>query len=251
MKIWTLIGVMALWLAPRVESAEVVMMIGEDEYRTWETLPEFAKAELEPRGHHVKILQPDAADKNSFPGLEEALAKAEVLWVSVRRRTLPKAQLAALREYVESGKPVIGIRTASHAFAPKIQQDLKDEALGMWPEFDGEVLGGNYQNHHRGEDKTVVTVTAGGSAHPILNGIRVEELVGNGTLYKNNPVKVSARVLLMGTVPGQSAEPVAWTHEAGLNRARVFYTSLGHPEDFKESSFRRLMVNAMDWVLGR
>ena len=46
--------------------------------------------------------------------------------VSARRRVLPKGQLDALRKFVAEGKPVVGIRTASHAFAPKAGAKVPD-----------------------------------------------------------------------------------------------------------------------------
>ena len=238
-----------VWMSGWARAAEVLVMIGEDEYRTWETLPEFAKTELEPRGHRVSVIEADSSDKNSFPGLEAALSKAELLVVSVRRRPLPKDQMAALRAFVASGKPVVGIRTASHAFAPKANEPMDEARLAAWPDFDAQVLGGNYHNHHHGGDKTSITVATGAASHPILAGIRLEELVGNGTLYKNEPLAPSARALLIGAIPNQPAEPVAWTHRAVPGGGRVFYTSLGHPEDFGQKAFRQLLSNAVEWGL--
>src|SRR5438445_692482 len=100
--------------------SHIVMLIGEDEYHTAETLPEFAKTEFEPRGIHVTIVEADAKDKNNFPGLMDALSKADLLLVSTRRRTMPKEQIDAVKAYLAAGKPLVGIRTACHAFAPPI-----------------------------------------------------------------------------------------------------------------------------------
>src|SRR4051812_9276787 len=61
----------------------IVFMIGEDEYHTWDTLPDFAKRELEPRGYRITTIQQDPADKNNYPGLVEALRSADLLFVSV------------------------------------------------------------------------------------------------------------------------------------------------------------------------
>lgn len=231
-------------------AAKLVMMIGEDEYHTWETLPAFAKSDLEPQGHQVTLIHADPADKNNFPGIEAALRDADLLLVSVRRRTPPKEQLDALRAFVAAGKPIIGIRTASHAFALRPNDKLADPKLATWQEFDAEVLGGHYTNHHRGDDKTMVTAAPGADAHVILAGIKLMELVGHGTLYKNTPLAATATPLLIGTIPNQPPEPIAWTHQFGPKKARIFYTSLGHVDDFKDSAFRRLMVNAIGWALG-
>lgn len=100
------LGMAAVKPAP---SPHVVFMIGEDEYHTWETLPEFATRDLEPRGYRVTTIQQDAADKNNFPGLVDALRSADLLFISVRRRTPPLDQLNAVRAYLSSGKPLVGI----------------------------------------------------------------------------------------------------------------------------------------------
>lgn len=240
----------ALLVVAPAQAANLVFMIGEDEYLTWETLPEFAKKDVEPLGHHVTIIHADAADKNNFPGIVEALSDADLLLVSVRRRTPHKVQLDAVRAFLAAGKPLIGIRTASHAFALRPNDKLTDPMLAVWQEFDPQVLGGNYGNHHRGEDKTIITVAPSAESHAILKGIKITELIGHGTLYKNTPLAADATPLLIGTIPNQPAEPVAWTHRFGPKQARIFYTSLGHVDDFKEAAFRRLMLNAIGWALG-
>lgn len=232
-----------------VQAANLVFMIGEDEYLTWETLPSFAKSDVQPLGHRVTIIHADVTDKNNFPGIIEALKDADLLLVSVRRRTPPKEQLDAVRAFLAAGKPLIGIRTASHAFALRPKETLANEKIANWQEFDPEVLGGNYSNHHRGEDKTIITLVPGAESHTILKDIKIAELIGNGTLYKNTPLAKTATPLLIGTIPNQPAEPIAWTHSYGPKKAKVFYTSLGHADDFKEPSFRRLMLNAIAWVL--
>ena len=91
---------------PAPEHPHVVFMIGEDEYHTWETLPEFAKKELEPRGYRVTIVNEDKADKNNFPGLVDALRSADLLFVSTRRRTPPSEQLNAVRAFLAAGADV-------------------------------------------------------------------------------------------------------------------------------------------------
>lgn len=236
-------------IALPAQAANLVFMIGEDEYLTWETLPEFAKKDVEPLGHRVTIIHADMADKNNFPGLVEALKDADLLLVSVRRRTPLKEQLDAVRAYLAAGKPLVGIRTASHAFALRPKETLVDDKHANWQEFDPEVLGGNYSNHHRGEDKTILTLAPDAEGHPILKDITLSELIGNGTLYKNTPLAKTATPLLIGTIPNQPPEPIAWTHRYGPKQAKIFYTSLGHADDFKEPAFRRLMLNAIAWAL--
>ena len=237
--------------AKTARSPHVVVMIGEDEYHTWETLPEFADRDLRPRGYLVTIVNQDAADKNNFPGLVDALRTADLLVVSVRRRTPPTEQLDAVRAYLAAGKPLVGIRTACHAFALRPADPPAAAAQSTWQDFDPQVLGGHYTNHHAEGPPTAVTVAPGGGMHPILKGISVAGLVGAGSLYKVSPLEKGAAPLLMGAIPGQPAEPVAWTHLYGTKQARVFYTSLGHPDDFKNAEFRRLLGNGIAWALGK
>lgn len=232
-------------------SAHVVFMIGEDEYHTWETLPEFAEHDLKKAGYRVTIVQADASDKNSFPGLVEALRTADLLFVSVRRRTPPTEQLDAVRAHLAAGKPLVGIRTACHAFALRPADPPPPAQHATWQDFDPVVLGGHYTNHHPAGPVTTVTLGPAGKSHPILKGVSVNNLSSAGSLYKVSPLEKDAAVLLVGAIPNEPAEPVAWTHTYGPNQARVFYTSLGHPDDFKNTQFRRLLSNGIAWALAK
>ena len=229
----------------------IVFMIGEDEYHTWDTLPDFAKRELEPRGYRITTIQADPADKNNFPGLVEALRSADLLFVSVRRRTPPSNQLDAVRAHLNAGKPLVGIRTACHAFALRPNDPPAGPNQAVWQAFDPQVLGGHYTNHHPDGPKTLVTLAAGGRNHQILKGLTVSQLVGAGSLYKVSPLEPDTTTLLIGGIPDQPPEPIAWTHRFGEKRARVFFTSFGHPDDFTNAEFRRLLVNGIAWALGR
>jgi len=223
----------------------VVFLIGEDEYHTAETLPAFAKEELEKRGLRCTFIYSDAKNKNEIPGLD-ALNSADLLFVSVRRRIPPPEQLAMIKAYVESGRPVVGIRTASHAFA------LLNKPDG-WPGFDKEVLGGDYKMHYDNTPEkgppTVCHVIEAAAKHPILAGVPAE-FTSKGTLYRNKNIAKDATPLLWGTF-GDSGERenVAWTH--AYKGGRVFYTSLGHPDDFQNAAFRKLLLNGVFWALER
>jgi type 1 glutamine amidotransferase/nicotinamidase-related amidase len=226
----------------------VVILIGEDEYKTWETLPRFASQTLGWRGLRLSIIQEDEKEKNRFPGLLPALRDADLLLVSARRRALPKEQLDAIRAHLEAGKPLVGIRTASHAFAPRGKDAEKGAA---WATFDPDVLGGNYTGHHGNGPKTSIRPSPGQAADPILVGINIGQLLGNGSLYKVSPLAAVAKPLLIGSVPDQPEEPIAWTHSYGQKKARVFYTSLGHPDDFENPAFQRLLLNGILWASGQ
>ncbi len=234
---------------PAAEAAHLVFMIGEDEYRTAETLPEFAEKELKPLGHRISIVTADAADKNSFPNLVTALRDADLLFISVRRRTPPKDQLDAVRAHLAAGKPLIGIRTASHAFALRAKEKLNDPALATWQTFDPEVFGGNYTNHHGNEKFPVISIAPRADAHAILRGVAIADLKTRGSLYKVSPLENETLPLLIGTIVGEAPEPVAWTRILAPKSTRIFYTSLGHPDDFQNADFRRLLTNAVVWAL--
>lgn len=231
----------------------VVMLIGDDEYKTEVTLPAFAETDLKPLGIEVKIIHADAKDKNQFPGMAEAVKSADLVLVSVRRRTPPKEELDALKAHVAAGKPIVGIRTASHAWSLRKDADVAAiEKLGLstWDKFDADVLGGNYTGHHGAGAKTVLTFANDAEMNPIMRGVALADFPGNGSLYKVSPIASSATPLLVGTVPNQGPEPVAWTNLSGKKKTRVFYTSLGHEQDFENPAFRKLLQNGVLWSLG-
>lgn len=223
----------------------VVFMIGEREYETNITLPAFAEKYLHPGGIRTTIIHADEQDKNNFDGLA-VLRSADLLFVSVRRRSLPERQLALVREFVAAGKPVVGIRTASHAFHTKGQHP---DGHAEWQAFDVEVLGGNYHGHHANGVTSKLSVADGSADHPILAGVSIDSFVGGGSLYQVSPIAKMARPLVIGKIPNHPAEPVAWTHQYG--NSRVFYTSLGHVSDFKSDSFNRMLTNAVSWALNK
>jgi type 1 glutamine amidotransferase len=242
----------ALALLPLATSAampRIVFMIGEDEYHTSETLPEFAKVDLEPLGYRIVLIRSGAADKNDFPGLNEALRDADLLFLSVRRRTPPIAQLDAVRAYLASGRPLVGIRTACHAFL-LVGARVADPKLEDWPEFGPDVIGSHYTKHFADVPIATITIAPGAENHPILRGVSAASLAGNDSPYAVSPLATDAVPLLVATIPGHNPEPVAWTHAYGANRARIFYTSLGGPKDFQNPDFRRLLVNGISWALG-
>ena len=226
----------------------VVFMIGESEYGTAMTLPRFAKRQLEYRGIRCTIVHVDKNDPNDFNGLE-ALQEADLLFLSVRRRTPPKAQLDLVRAYLAKGKPLVGIRTASHAF----DREPAGEHHARWAKFDDEILGVDYRNHHGNrppkDPATVIQATAAGAEHPILTGVPLDAFEAKSHLYKNKPVTSTVSVLMTGTLAGRDdiSEPVAWTNEA--NGGRVFYTSLGSTGDFAVPAFQRLLLNGVLWAL--
>jgi putative membrane-bound dehydrogenase-like protein len=224
----------------------VAFLIGEDEYKTWETLPEFAKRELEPLGIKSTIINADPKDLNHFPGIEK-IADADVLFLSVRRRPMPKDELDVVRKFLKSGKPLVGIRTASHAFAAR-PGTKPPKGLDQWEDFDTAVLGGHYLGHYKNKEGTDVSIASHAQEHPIMAGIRQSSYHSGGTLYKFEKVK-GGSVLMNGVTVDEGQPitcPVAWTNTYG--KSRVFYTSLGHEDDFKLPAFNRMLVNAIYWT---
>ncbi|MCA8991451.1 MAG: isochorismatase family protein [Planctomycetaceae bacterium] len=218
----------------------VVIISAESEYKTEVSLPKFAAEELG-RDFKVSFVFDNAEDRNDIPGLF-AVESADVLFVSVRRRTLPSEQLAIIRKHITDGKPVVGIRTASHAFC--LRNQPAPEGLADWPEFDAEVFGGSYANHHNNKLQTTVHVTGDGA---LLDGIDRADFLSGGSLYMPSPLAEGCQVLMTGTVVDADPEPVAWTFTR-QDGGKSFYTSLGHVSDFEQPSFRKLLLNGLHWA---
>lgn len=232
----------------------VIMAVEEpDNYDAVNSMRAFAERELRPLGHRVTLVEGDKPVKHHFAGLVEALRDADLLILFSRRRFLPEDQMAAVRAHLNAGRPLLGIRTANHAFIPR-PKDVVDPGLTIWPEFTREVLGGENTGYEtKGLPYTVATAP-GVSASPLLAGVDPARLSGHQSLYRVLPLAADAVPLLIGT-PGDGAasppQPVAWTRFYGPRRARVFYTSLGAPEDLRIADARRLLVNAVAWTLGQ
>ncbi len=252
--IFALLTALGLSTANADEPLRIAFMIGEDEYNMKETLPAFAKSYLDPLGIECTFIQADEQKPNSFPGLEK-IDTADLLFVAVRRRPLPKDDMARIHKFLDSGKPLVGIRTACHAFASRGGQAKKNESqaeLVEWPNFDVQVLGGHYTGHFTNREGTDVTVLPEAKNHPIFSGVTNASFHSGGTLYKCGELDDKTVTLLNGTTTDQGksvTQPVAWTHQYG--KSRVFFTSLGHPDDFKLPAFNHLLVNAICWAADR
>jgi type 1 glutamine amidotransferase len=233
---------------PAPKAPQILFLIGEPEYQTKTTLPAFAKAELEPRGVHCTFSILPSEESNEFPNFD-ALKTADLLFISVRRHTPVKAQMEAIRAYVAAGKPVVGIRTASHAFALRDKNAKPPEGCADWPEFDHEILGGNYNNHYGVGLESLAKIVPAQAGNPVLAGIGSEPFKVTSHLYKNTGLADWVTPLLTAQLVGRpEVEPIAWV--SAKDRRRVFYTSLGAPEDFAIPQFRRLLLNGTYWALG-
>jgi type 1 glutamine amidotransferase len=214
-------------------------------------LPPWALEELG-KEFRVTIVYGEDSDGNLMPGLQEALREADVVVMSVRRRALPADDMRAVRAYLDAGKPVVALRTSSHAFS--LRGAAPPEGHVTWETWDPEILGGNYTGHYPAGPVTAIQVASEAAGHPILQHIDVGALVGRGSLYKVRPLRPGTIPLLLGTIEVEGMtvepEPVAWTYVTAAG-GRVFYTSLGHEADFAQPAFRRLLANAVRWAAGR
>lgn len=229
----------------------VIMAVEEpDNYDAVNSMNAFAANELRPQGHHVTIVVGDRPVKHHFEGLIEALRDADLLILFSRRRFLPKEQMGAVRAHLDAGKPLLGIRTANHAFIPR-PKDSVDTGLTIWPEFTHDVLGGENAGYETNGLPYTVSVINGVKT-PLLEGVNAANIRGHQSLYKVLPLADNATPILIGIAGAGTStppQPVAWTRSYGPNKARVFYTSLGAPEDMQIADVRRLLVNAVKWTL--
>jgi nicotinamidase-related amidase len=263
----------------------IAFLTAESEYRANQRLPEFAH-ELTLKNIHsdfalgIPIMNEAKKDANEKLKAEYAaygmpidtdgktaaptrhnlenlqiLEDADLVVIFIRRRALEPEKMQAIKNYVASGRPLLGIRTASHAFDAKgnvpregggivAASENTSDFLAQWPELDKEVWGGNYNGHY-GHLKTGtdVSIVPGMENHPILKG--VAPFNSPNWLYRNRPLNTDkAQVLLLGSNPNVPDEPVMW-----LNGDHIIYTSLGHWDDWKIESFKNLMFNTVDYLL--
>lgn len=213
---------------PEQKKAKVVMLSGSFEYESDKSLA-ILKKHLEAALPVECVIVSAKAEKDAALAGVEALATADVVLFFSRRLQIEGESLDAIKKYVASKKPIVGVRTASHGFQ-------------KWLEFDAEVLGGNYKGHF-GKGVADVGIIDAQKTHPVLAGVKAFKT--NGSLYKNPNVAKDVTVLLEGTM-GKEREPVAWVRDA--NGRRVFYTSLGHQDDFADATFLRLVTNGLQWA---
>jgi hypothetical protein len=261
----------------------IVLVSGDDEYRSEEALPQLGKILSQRHGFRATVLfavdpatgviQPDLQD--NIPGLE-ALATADLMVIFTRFRDLPDAQMAHIALYVDAGKPIIGLRTATHAFHfrkhkgfLKYKHDHDGSGDSGWKDgFGRRVLGETWISHHgkHGSQSTRGIIAKGLEDHPIVRGC--EDIWGPTDVYGVRlPLPGDSKPLVLGEVlagmkpsdkPVAGKEndpmmPVAWirTYEgAAGKKGRVFATTMGASQDFESEGLRRLFVNACYWALG-
>ena len=258
---------------------KIVLVSGDEEYRSEEALPQLGQILAKHHGFDCTVLfaidpkdgaiQPNV--NNNIPGLEK-LKDADLLILFTRFRDLPDDQMKRVVDYVESGKPVIGLRTATHAFAlssktyKKYDWGNKDKAYEGG--FGKQVLGETWVAHHgaHGKEGTRGVVAKGEESNPIFKGIEAGGVFGTTDVYTAKPIGDS-KVLLYGeatesfqpdskAVAGKKNDPmmpIAWTKgykTEGGKIARVFTTTMGSAADLSFEGTRRMLVNASSWAMG-
>jgi hypothetical protein len=272
------LGQSALELGPPT-GKRIVLLGGDEEYRSEEMLPQLARILATRHGFRCTVVLPlnekgesDPENQSSAPGIA-ALDKADLCILMIRFRNYSDEDMGHLVRYFESGKPIIAIRTSTHAFQyPK--ESASPYRLWSWDSkhwpggFGKQILGETWVSHW-GVHGVQATrgVTAG--KHPILNG--VDGLFGTTDVYEAAPPP-DAQILMRGEVVesldslakqavgrkktkagveqdlNEPMMPIVWTRELPN---RILTTTFGSATDFMDERFRRLLVNGTYWGLRR
>lgn len=261
---------------------KIVLVSGDEEYRSEEALTQLGKILARHHGFDCTVLyaidpatgdiSPDTVD--NIPGLE-ALRTADLMVIATRFRNLPDEQMREIDAYLRAGRPVVGMRTATHAFNIPAGRAFhhyswKQQTEVMPQGFGRHVLGETWIAHHgnHGKESTRGLVAPGAAEHPILRGINDGDIWGPTDVYGVRlPLPGDARPLVLGQVlsgmqPGSAPVvgpkneplmPVAWTKTysvAGGQAGRVFATTMGAATDLVAAGTRRLLVNGCYWAVG-
>jgi putative membrane-bound dehydrogenase-like protein len=251
----------------------IVFLAGDHEYRSEETLPAIARLLAKHHGFKCTVLfniDPATgeivAGNSNMPGME-ALDSADLAVVFLRFQAFPKEQMKHLDDYLSRGGPVVGLRTATHAFKmgandpfPKYSFDYKgaDYELGFGHQVLGQTWVGHYGQNHK--QSTRITIAKGKESHPILRGVKDVWVQVGG--YVGKPVTGDVLTMaqpLNGMTPDSPADeskppmPSEWTRtykSASGKEGRVFTTLYGTSEDITNEGYRRLLVNGIFWAAG-
>jgi len=254
----------------------IVFVTGDEEYRSEDGMPQLAKILALHHGFKCTVLfainketgQIDPQTVDNIPGLE-ALKKADLMVLFLRFRELPDEQMKLIIDYTDSGKPIMGLRTSTHAFNYRRHRDSPYAKYSFQNnEFKGgygrQVFGETWINHygHHQRESTRGLIAKGMENHPIVKGC--EDIWGPSDVYGITTLHGDCKPLIMGQVlvgmnpkdkphPTKKLVPVAWlkTYTGTKGKtARVFTTTMGHGGDLKSEGFRRLLVNACYWAMG-
>jgi len=230
-------------------AAHIVFLVSKDplNYEADKTIPLFANMLNKEYGFKVTVLLSEGKHGNArFKGID-VIKDADLLVVFCRRLALPFDQMDKIKAYLRSGKPLIGLRTANHGFS--VWDEVTDGYEGWWG-FVPDILGCENRGYEPEELGTVVEVIPESATNPILKGVDATDWKSKGQVYKvNQLVDSKTTTLLRGHPRGvEATQPIAWTRLTA-HKSRVFYTSLGYPDDFKVEPYRKLLINAIHWAL--
>ncbi len=254
----------------------IVFVTGEESYRSEESMPLMARILSKHHGFKCSVLFAiDPADgtinpmvKDNIPGLE-ALETADLMVAFLRWRELPDDQMKRIVDYTESGRPIVGIRNATHPFR---YAKRKDSPYAKWDSASKDpqggwgraVLGETWVSHYGKNlvESTRCDAAPGAADHPILRGIPKsfwipDDVYGIGALHGDCAPVLLGQPLAAWKPDAppvdKKAIPIAWTKTYAGEKgkaARVFTTTMGHGDVFKEEPFRRLFANACYWAMG-
>lgn len=253
LRLFMLIGVLAGWgagavaaeeAAPSPKPPHVVFLVGEKENQSSQTIPKITEYLDLKRGMRCTLLM--STSPTDLPGLN-ALVSADLVVMYLRGRELPEDQMEKIKKYLAKDRPLVALRSSTEAFYDKKKPDQG------WKDFASLYLGTpGWQFDYGGKSTTEVTVVPDMAKHPILKGVN-PKFVSRCSLCQVLPLDPEAKPLLMGKAVGavnrkeRVDNPVAWILEK--EGRKVFYTSLGNPDDFNQKSFRSMLLNAIDWAL--
>lgn len=226
---------------------KIVFLISEDEnnYEADRSIPVYARQLEENYNFQVDVLLGEGPrTAYEFPNLS-LVKDADLLVVFCRRLALPQKQMAIIKDYIQNGNPVLGIRTANHAFS--IMGDTIEPGYADWHDFVPEVLGCKNRGYGPVEPGTDISVVSGQTHHPILQGIDENYWHTIGNVYKVAPLLDSDATILLTGNSEDLSEPVAWTRKNNFG-GDVFYTSLGHPADFENPDYIKILNQAIAWL---
>lgn len=262
--------------ADRANGKHVVLLAGDEEYRSEESLPMLAGVLSQRHGFRCTVLfsiNPadgtiDPNNQTNVPGMH-LLDAADLVICAFRFRELPDADMRHFVEYLQAGKPIIALRTATHAFSyernkqsPYARWDWRSRD---WPGgFGQQVLGETWINHHgdHGTEATRGLIDGLNARHPVLRG--VTDVFGPTDVYGIVHLKPTDTVLLHGLVlKGMAPDsppnwrkplmPLVWVREypwPNGKTTRALTSTIGAAVDFQSEDLRRLIINAAYWLTG-
>lgn len=252
----------------------IAFLAGDHEYRSEETLPALARILAKHYGFKCSVffttdpktgfIEPGSSNVSGL----EALKSADLLVVFLRFQDFPDDQMQQIADYLDRGGPVVGFRTATHAFQikradakfRKFDWQNKDEYPGGFGrQILGETWVSHYGTNHKQSSRLILNPDE--LQHPILRGVKDVHVQSGG--YTANPI-AGSHILARGQIldgmapdspPAKDKEqmPVAWYRSyttASGKSGRVFTTTHGASEDLLNEGFRRLSVNAILWAAG-